>query len=138
MASGHANRMRRPNTWPHRPTLRRKVFPCQIGAVHTWRKCEAPKSPLLRRSWGKSGLISDVTKLTRMTRNGLSRQQQLFVACPCRRLANFFSRWTGGIDERFTEDMVMIEQMGSISLIECLRSEGARFAVLLPFGSISL
>src|SRR5262249_4760073 len=28
-----------------------------------WRKCEAPESPLLRRSWGKSGLISDVTKL---------------------------------------------------------------------------
>jgi hypothetical protein len=40
MASGHANRLRRPNTWPHRPTLRRKVFPCQIGAVHTWRISE--------------------------------------------------------------------------------------------------
>jgi len=37
MASGHVNRMNRPNTRPHRPKLRREVFPCQRGAAHTWR-----------------------------------------------------------------------------------------------------
>ena len=36
MASGHVNRVNRPNTWLHRPSLRREVFPCQLGAVHTW------------------------------------------------------------------------------------------------------
>jgi hypothetical protein len=34
------NRISRPNTWPHRPTLRREVFPCQLGAVHTWRMAD--------------------------------------------------------------------------------------------------
>jgi membrane fusion protein (multidrug efflux system) len=36
MASGHVNRINRPNTWLHRPTLRREVLTCQPGAVHTW------------------------------------------------------------------------------------------------------
>jgi len=36
MASGHVNRIRRPNTWPHRPSLQREDSPCQLGAVHTW------------------------------------------------------------------------------------------------------
>ena len=26
----------RPNTWLHRPSLRREDSPCQLGAVHTW------------------------------------------------------------------------------------------------------
>src|SRR4030088_857925 len=38
MASGHVNRAKRPNTWPHRPSLQREDFSCQPGAVHTWRK----------------------------------------------------------------------------------------------------
>ena len=29
MASGHVNRTNRPNTWLHRPALRREDFPCQ-------------------------------------------------------------------------------------------------------------
>jgi hypothetical protein len=33
MASGHVNRTQRPNTWLHRPTLRREDSPCQLGAV---------------------------------------------------------------------------------------------------------
>jgi hypothetical protein len=33
MASGHANRTQRPNTWLHRPSLRREERPCQLGAV---------------------------------------------------------------------------------------------------------
>jgi hypothetical protein len=36
MASGHVNRIYRPNTWLHRPSLRREDFSCQPGAVHTW------------------------------------------------------------------------------------------------------
>ena len=36
MASGHVNRTNRPNTWLHRPAMRREDFPCQLGAVHTW------------------------------------------------------------------------------------------------------
>ena len=40
MASGHVNRTNRPNTWLHRPSLRREESPCQSGAVHTWHKCE--------------------------------------------------------------------------------------------------
>ena len=36
MASGHVNRINRPNTWLHRPMLRREVLTCQPGAVHTW------------------------------------------------------------------------------------------------------
>jgi hypothetical protein len=35
MASGHVNRTNRPNTWLHRPAMRREDFPCQPGAVHT-------------------------------------------------------------------------------------------------------
>src|SRR6266849_6741692 len=37
MASGHVNRINRPNTWMHRPTLRREEIPCQPGAVHMCR-----------------------------------------------------------------------------------------------------
>ena len=35
MASGHVNRINRPNTWLHRPCLQREENPCQLGAVHT-------------------------------------------------------------------------------------------------------
>jgi hypothetical protein len=30
------NRIYRPNTWQHRPSLQREESPCQSGAVHTW------------------------------------------------------------------------------------------------------
>ena len=40
MASGHVNRTNRPNTWLHRPSLRREDSPCQPGAVHTWHICD--------------------------------------------------------------------------------------------------
>ena len=36
MASGHANRANRPNTWLHRPATQHEVLTCQPGAVHTW------------------------------------------------------------------------------------------------------
>ena len=46
MASGHVNRIKRPNTWLLRPGLRREESPCQRGAVHTWH--EADTSALQR------------------------------------------------------------------------------------------
>jgi hypothetical protein len=39
MASGHVNRTNRPNTWLHRPSLRRDDSSCQPGAVHTCAAC---------------------------------------------------------------------------------------------------
>ena len=46
MASSHVNRTQRPNTWLHRPSLRRENSPCQLGAVHTWPNPEvAPPKP---------------------------------------------------------------------------------------------
>ena len=46
MASGHVNRAQRPNTWLHRPSLRREDSSCQLGAVHTW-----PVSTILTCRW---------------------------------------------------------------------------------------
>jgi len=45
MASGHVNRTQRPNTWLHRPSLRREDSPCQLGAVHTWPKADVEDAP---------------------------------------------------------------------------------------------
>jgi hypothetical protein len=42
MASGHANRANRPNTWLHRPSLQREESSCQPGAVHTWHQAADP------------------------------------------------------------------------------------------------
>src|SRR5882757_7636953 len=46
MASGHVNRIYRPNTWQHRPSLRRDDFSCQPGAVHTWHLADLPEQPI--------------------------------------------------------------------------------------------
>jgi hypothetical protein len=46
MASGHVNRANRPNTWLHRPMLRRDVLTCQPGAVHTWHEVDQLGGPL--------------------------------------------------------------------------------------------
>jgi hypothetical protein len=53
MASGHLNRTNRPNTWLHRPSLRREDFPCQPGAVHTWHRYSF-FSPLSEAKLGSS------------------------------------------------------------------------------------
>ena len=36
MASGHVNRVNRPNIWLLRPSLQSEDSSCQPGAVHTW------------------------------------------------------------------------------------------------------
>ena len=38
MASGHVNRINRPNTWLLRPDAQRAKSSYQHGAVHTWHK----------------------------------------------------------------------------------------------------
>ena len=67
MASGHVNRTQRPNTWLHRPTLRREDFPCQLGAVHTWPGGRVTSAAVAEcRKWLTADLESrgadDVTK----------------------------------------------------------------------------
>ncbi len=37
MASGYVNRTQRPNTWLHRPSLRREVSPCQLERFGSFR-----------------------------------------------------------------------------------------------------
>src|SRR5687768_2322183 len=57
MASGHVYRANRPNTWPHRPSLRREDSSCQPGAVHTWP--EAAQSDVRSHvgNWGITRLV---------------------------------------------------------------------------------
>jgi hypothetical protein len=55
MASGHVNRTYRPNTWLHRPSLRREDFSCQPGAVHTWHETDKPTALRDVRCWVNSG-----------------------------------------------------------------------------------
>ncbi len=55
MASGHVNRTQRPNTWLHRPSLRREDSPCQLGAVHTWPIATCGPETLIGRFRGHSG-----------------------------------------------------------------------------------
>jgi hypothetical protein len=50
MASGHASRINRPNTWLLRPNLRREESPCQHGAVHTWHSFTVGSGRLVRLS----------------------------------------------------------------------------------------
>jgi hypothetical protein len=44
------NRIKRPNTWLHRPMLqKREESSCQLGAVHTWHQTDMPvQSPHVR------------------------------------------------------------------------------------------
>ncbi len=52
MASGHVNRIKRPNTWLHRPMLQnREESSCQTGAVHTWHVTDLPKYLGNVRNW---------------------------------------------------------------------------------------
>src|SRR6266487_3439656 len=62
MASGHANRANRPNTWLHRPATRREVLTCQPGAVHTWHKADVPLALTNVCFEGKNGHDVGVTR----------------------------------------------------------------------------
>jgi hypothetical protein len=72
MASGHVNRTKRPNTWQHRPSLRREDSSCQTGAVHTWHETDMPlRSPDVR-CWEMNGPNSDAVRGLKMTHSGHS------------------------------------------------------------------
>src|SRR6267378_6816113 len=57
MASGHANRANRPNTWLHRPSCKRAENPCQRGAVHTWHISEVPRAANEVRLLARTGQV---------------------------------------------------------------------------------
>ena len=67
MASGHVNRIQRPNTWLHRPSLRREDSPCQLGAVHTWPFSTVVVDHRFGRYLGKSRHDRMRSKTTLMT-----------------------------------------------------------------------
>ena len=56
MASGHANRANRPNTWLHRPATRREVLTCQPGAVHTWHLADIHTAPSMSALGGRADI----------------------------------------------------------------------------------
>jgi hypothetical protein len=62
MASGHVNRANRPNTWLHRPRLRREDSPCQLGAVSSISSSpdtgDRPKLPVIAPQKLRGMLIS--------------------------------------------------------------------------------
>src|SRR6266496_2183780 len=59
MASGHANRANRPNTWLHRPATQREVLTCQPGAVHTWHKADMLNALTNVRFWEQTGHLTN-------------------------------------------------------------------------------
>jgi hypothetical protein len=68
MASGHVNRTERPNTWQHRPSLRREDSSCQPGAVHTWHETDMPSQSQDVCCWGMNRPNSHVVRGLKMTR----------------------------------------------------------------------
>jgi hypothetical protein len=77
MASGHVNRTNRPNTWLHRPSLRRDDSSCQPGAVHTWHIAEVPALLVYVGCWGKTG-----RHLLPMSSSHLDPTATLAARCP--------------------------------------------------------
>ena len=72
MASGHANRANRPNTWLHRPATRREVLTCQPGAVHTWHLRDVDVDAQYVRFRGEADIPDFARQCPLMTQSGLS------------------------------------------------------------------
>jgi hypothetical protein len=68
MASGHVSRNKRPNTWLHRPSLRREESSCQPGAVHTWHEPDLQPCLQFGSYRGKTGHGADGPIRSIMTR----------------------------------------------------------------------
>ena len=83
MASGHVNRAKRPNTWPHRPSLQREDFSCQPGAVHTWHFSDVTAGLRNVCCWGKSGSRDCVTRLPSLTQSGPCTVRKLIRSFRC-------------------------------------------------------
>ena len=80
MASGHANRTNRPNTWLHRPATRREVLTCKPGAVHTWHKADVPLVLTNVCFEGKNGHGAVATSFPLMTQRWGNRPAYLWIA----------------------------------------------------------
>jgi len=86
MASGHVNRIKRPNTWLHRPMLQnREESSCQHGAVHTWHETDLQRCPTWVRSQGQSGLYVLGASISLQARNNLHNQNPIALTS--------FERW---------------------------------------------
>ena len=70
MASGHANRANRPNTWLHRPATRREVLTCQPGAVHTWHLADIDADDAHVCFWGVKRTSRTLHQCPLMTQSG--------------------------------------------------------------------
>src|SRR5882672_11122162 len=85
MASGHVNRIKRPNTWLHRPMLQnREESSCQTGAVHTWHLSDLPRCPRdvgFQRQIGSRDCVARLPSLTHSRTRGR-------VACSLGRLTS--------------------------------------------------
>jgi hypothetical protein len=83
MASGHVNRIKRPNTWLHRPMLQnREESSCQTGAVHTWHSSDVTVGLRNVCCWGKSGSRDCVARLPSLA---LLRHADCVEQCPSSR-----------------------------------------------------
>jgi hypothetical protein len=93
MASGHVNRINRPNTWLHRPSLRREDSPCQLGAVHTWPFATFRWAAELGRYQSRADMAQLAAGSTRsgMTRHRHSRRGLLL----CKTVIRPSSNWRG-------------------------------------------
>ena len=73
MASGHANRANRPNTWLHRPATQHEVLTCQPGAVRSWHLADAPLTLTNGCFEWKNGHDANVTRCLLLTQSGPRR-----------------------------------------------------------------
>ena len=86
MASGHANRANRPNTWLHRPAMRREVLTCQPGAVHTWHFCDIHAARCNVRTSLGGGHLASLGPSSRLRAVGQRRDREPMLGDELRRL----------------------------------------------------
>ena len=74
MASGHVNRIKRPNTWLQRPMLQnREESSCQTGAVHTWHLSDLPAGLTMSANAGRTDIAGRIRRLLSLTHTDLDR-----------------------------------------------------------------
>src|SRR5262245_17309404 len=64
MASGHVNRIERPNTWLHRPPLQRASILDNLGPSTHGPLCRFLAARHVGSKWGVSGPIADIANST--------------------------------------------------------------------------
>jgi len=81
MASGHVNRVNRPNIWLLRPSLQSEDSSCQPGAVHTWPLADMPLCDSDVRFRGQSGHFPPRCGLLLLTQSRFNHLALLTCAC---------------------------------------------------------